>query len=945
MRIPERSFIHIKGARQHNLKNIELRLPRHRLVVITGPSGSGKSSLAFDTLYAEGQRRYLESLSTYARHFLEQVPKPEVDRVEGLSPALAIEQKGLAHNPRSTVGTITEILPYFRLLFARLGEPRCPQCGSVIAAGRPSRILSELEALKGGTRYLLLAPLVRGRRGGQKKILAALKKKGYTRVRVDGELVALEEIDELPRGSVHDLDVVIDRLVAGRVSRQRLQRSVQQALAEGGGSLVVALVGDAERLYSDRLACPRCGTGFAALEPRLFSFNSPVGACPACHGLGVINRVSERLVLPDPSLSLREGGLTPLKGRSQGFAAEQVEYLCRRMGFDMDRPVGEMPARLRQALLYGTGGEEFEDLRDGVQGHERFLGDFEGFIPLIERRFTQTRSPRIRRWCEGFMEEQLCPECGGTRLSPQARNVFLFDHQLGELSALSLGELRELVDGWHFEGAAEAVGAPLVREISARLGFLVEAGLGYLRLDRSVDSLSGGEGQRVRLATQVGGRLTGVLYVLDEPSVGLHARDNLRLIGLLRRLVDRGNTVVVVEHDRDIMEAADHLVDLGPGAGDHGGRIMGEGSPSELRRQSESLTGRWLRERPVVPAARPRLLSGERIVVRGARARNLKDIDVEFPLGALIAVTGVSGSGKSTLVHEVLYRALAARLHRALGRPGEHDGIEGAERLKKVILIDQEPIGRSPRSTPATFTGVYTHLRRLMAMTPAAKARGFGPGRFSFNTKGGRCEACAGAGVRTLSMDFLPEVKVLCDLCRGRRFNRQTLEVTYKGRSVADFLEMTVEDAHSLLESIPPIRRILSTLIDVGLGYLHLGQAADTLSGGEAQRLKLARELSRPSSGDTLYLLDEPTTGLHFHDVEMLLTVLDRLVQRGNTVVVIEHHPDVIARADWIVDLGPEGGAEGGGIVVAGPLPEVLDCRASYTAEMLRRHLDPSRFR
>ena len=939
MPIPEPSFIHIKGARQHNLKNLELKLPRRRLVVITGPSGSGKSSLAFDTLYAEGQRRYLESLSTYARHFLEQVPKPEVDRVEGLSPALAIEQKGMGHNPRSTVGTVTEILPFLRLLYARLGEPHCPHCGSRVAAGQPSRILAEVDAIGEGTRYMILSPLVRGRRGEQRKLLTSLRKKGFSRVRVDGGLRRLDEIEALPKGSLHDLDVVVDRIVAGSVSSQRLQRSIQQALAEGDGSLVIALNGGEEKLYSDRLACLRCGRGFAALEPRLFSFNSPAGACPSCRGLGVNRSVSERLLMPDPSLSLAEGGLAPLKGRSQGFASEQVVFLCEKLGFGMDQPVSEMPPRLRRAIMEGTGGEEFKELRERADGHERFLSDFEGFVNLIERRFSQTKSPRVRKWCEGFMEEQNCTECGGSRLCLQARSVFLFGRHLGELSALSLSELRCEIEKWKLEGAAHRIGDPLVKEIAARLGFLVDAGLGYLRLDRGVNSLSGGEGQRVRLATQVGSRLTGVLYVLDEPSVGLHARDNLRLIALLRRLVERGNSVVVVEHDRDIMEAADYLVDLGPGAGDHGGEIVGEGTPRELRDQPRSLTGRWLNQ-PVVPGpSRSRPPASGKIVVRGARARNLKNIDVELPLGRLIAVTGVSGSGKSTLVHEVLYRSLAAHLHRALARPGAHDRIEGIEKLKKVILIDQQAIGRSARSTPATFTGLYTHLRKLMAQTPAAKARGFGPGRFSFNTKGGRCEACAGAGIRTLSMDFLPEVQVLCDLCRGRRFNRQTLEVTYKGRSMADFLEMTVEDALNLLEPIPALRRILSTLIEVGLGYLHLGQAADTLSGGEAQRLKLARELSRPSSGDTLYLLDEPTTGLHFQDVRMLLAVLDKLVDRGNTVVVIEHHPDVIASADWIVDLGPEGGEDGGGIVVAGPLGEVIDCRASHTAAMLRRHL------
>jgi excinuclease ABC subunit A len=932
--------IHLRGVREHNLKNIEVELPRNELVVITGPSGSGKSSLAFDTLYAEGQRRYLESLSAYARHFLEQVPKPDVDRVEGLSPALAIQQRGLGRNPRSTVGTITEIIPFLRLLFARLGEPHCPKCKVKVASGHPSLILKELLHLPEGTRFLILAPVLRSRRGEQRPLLSALRKKGYARVRVDGQILALSEVEALAKGARHDVDLVVDRLEAKSGSEQRLTSSIERALAEGEGSLIISpLTTGREKVYSDRLACPKCGTGFAILEPRLFSFNSPAGACPSCRGLGSTRKIAEALLFPDPSASLREGGLAPLKGKNQSFIHEQVDYLAKRMGFDESKSLAEMPQRLRRALLQGTMGEEFDFLREGISGHERFLADFEGLVPMLTRRARETKSQRIRSWCEEFMEERICPDCKGTRLRPEALAVKIFGCDLGELSEAPLCRLLERVGEWNFQGSEAVIGGPLQEEIVSRLGFLVQAGLGYLSLSRPVNSLSGGEGQRVRLATQVGGRLTGVLYVLDEPSVGLHARDNERLIELLRRLVDRGNSLVVVEHDRDIIVAADHVVDLGPGAGDHGGEVVAQGTPEEIALKADSPTGRWLARPLELPKNRRAVDPKRTLVIRGARARNLKDIDVTIPLGKLIAVTGVSGSGKSTLIHEILYRALAQTLHGALARPGDHDRIEGSEALDKVILIDQQPIGRSPRSTPATFTGLYTHLRKLLAQTPAAKARGFDQGRFSFNTKGGRCEACDGAGVRTLTMDFLPRVRVVCDVCRGRRFNRQTLEVSYKGHSIADYLQMTIEEAGELLDPVPSIGRVLSTLQKVGLGYLRLGQAADTLSGGEAQRLKLARELSRPSTGTTLYLLDEPTTGLHFQDVEMLLAVLAKLVDKGNTVLVIEHHPEVILAADWIVDLGPEGGDEGGAIVVQGLLDEVMQCSASHTGRMLKRQL------
>ena len=931
----------LKGARQHNLKNVDVRLPRHRLVVVTGPSGSGKSSLAFDTLYAEGQRRYLESLSAFARQFLEQIPKPDVDRVEGLSPALAIEQKGLGHNPRSTVGTVTEILPFLRLLYARVGQITAGDGSATVLSATPERILADIDAAPDGTHVTIFAPLLRARRGEHRKTLKDLRKRGFARVRVDGEIERLEELEVLEKGKRHDLDVVVDRLVAGKGKTARVKASVETALELGKGQLVLHVGGQPERTYSRRVhASGEEGPTLERLEPRLFSFNTPAGACKRCQGLGRSRNVTKQRIVPDPELSITHGALAPLRGRSPSFVNEQVDYLVEELGGSLSTPWRDLDPRIHRALIDGTAGEEFVVLRDEAEGHRRFLADFEGFRSLIERRYHSTRSARIRAWCEDFMEEVRCPACEGSRLSSLARSVTVHGVDLGALCAQPADRLDRTLDGWEFSGSAAAEAAPLLAEIRQRVRFLVEAGLGYLSLDRGVDSLSGGEGQRVRLATQVAGQLTGALYVLDEPSIGLHARDTEKLVDLLHRLRDRGNTVVVVEHDREIIEAADHLVDIGPGAGEHGGRVVGEGPPDVLRANAASPTGRWL-ARPVTRVENRMSAEPEHwLRVHGARARNLKDVEVEIPLGRLVAVTGVSGSGKSTAIHDVLYRSLARQLHRATARPGDHDTIEGVDHLKKVVLIDQGGIGRSPRSTPATFTGLYTHLRKLMAQTPQARTRGFGPGRFSFNTKGGRCETCAGAGVRTLSMDFLPEVSVECDVCRGQRFNRQTLEITWKGHTIADLLDLDVESARRLLGSVPPIERVLETLDAVGLGYLRLGQRADTLSGGEAQRLKLARELSRPSQGDTLYLLDEPTTGLHYQDVEMLLGVLRALVERGNTVVVIEHQPDVILAADHVIDLGPEGGEEGGNIVVAGPVEAVLQCAGSYTGAMLRRMLD-----
>jgi excinuclease ABC subunit A len=931
--------IAVRGARQHNLRNVDVDLPRHRLVVITGPSGCGKSSLAFDTIYAEGQRRYLESLSTYARQFLEQVPKPDLDRIEGLSPALAIEQKALSQNPRSTVGTATEIMPFLRLLYARVG--RVAGAGDAVVGASPERVLEDIGAVEEGLAITILAPLLRDRRGQHRQLFARLRSRGFVRVRVDGDVVRLDDLDALPAGTRHDVDLVVDRLVAGRGKAQRVRASVETAFEMGEGQLILVLRGSRERHYSrTATAGEQGGAALERMEPRLFSFNTPAGACPSCQGLGRSRHPTVERLVPETDRSIREGALAPLRGRSQSFANEQVEFLAESLGFSLDAAFRDLPARARVALVDGTQGEEFREFRESKSGHERFLADFEGLRIMIERRHASTRSERIRKWCEEFMEVVRCPDCGGTRLRELARSVLVHGADLGSLSARALDDLQQQLEQWSFDGADARVAEPLLDEIRTRVRFLVEAGLGYLSLGRGVDTLSGGEGQRIRLATQVAGNLTGALYVLDEPSVGLHSRDTARLTDLLTRLRDRGNTVLVVEHDRDLIEASDYVVDMGPGAGEHGGRIVAEGTAGALANDSGSPTGRWLAKPAWRAREHPRQEPAHWIHVRGARARNLKNIDLSIPLGRLGVVTGVSGSGKSTAIHDVLHRALARKLHNAAARPGAHDAIEGDDRIGKVILIDQGPIGKSPRSTPATFTNVYGHLRKLMAQTPQAKTRGFGAGRFSFNTKGGRCEACAGAGVRTLAMDFLPEVKVICDECRGNRFNRQTLEITWKGHNIAELLNMDVESARELLSAVPPIDRILGTLEAVGLGYLKLGQRADTLSGGEAQRLKLARELSRPSQGDTLYLLDEPTTGLHFQDVEQLLGVLNRLVEKGNTVVVIEHQPDIIQAADWIIDLGPEGGDEGGEVVVAGPAESILECAGSRTGEMLRRLRD-----
>ncbi len=936
--------ITIKGARVHNLKNLDLELPRHRLVVVTGPSGSGKSSLAFDTLYAEGQRRYIESLSSFAHQFLDQLPKPDLDRIEGLSPALAIDQQGLGANPRSTVGTITEIANYLRLLFARCGDVVCPDCDVPAGAMPLSAIEASVAALPSGARLWILAPVVRGRKGAHRKLLQDLAKQGYVRVLVDGELHDLDEMPRLSPGKRHEIAVVVDGLVNRPGSGERLSAALARATELSDGTVLVRTQDGSTTLYSREAGCPSCGRSFAPLEPRLFSFNSPVGSCPDCQGLGSQPTIGERSLVPDPSLSLAGGALSYLRGKESGWLYTQVEAYAGALDFSMHTPWEDLPAAAREVLLHGMSTEMEADLK-GHRHYDAFLRDWQGLVPELLRRHRETGSEKVRSGISALLTAELCPTCRGYRLCADALSVRVGGLHPGEVGELALTELRDWVAGLGFEDALKsAVAKPVLEQISSRLGFLCEVGVGYLNLSRSVGSLSGGEGQRVRLATQVGSRLTGVLYILDEPSVGLHHRDIHRLIGILGKLRDRGNSVVVVEHDLDVMLAADHLLDLGPGAGEHGGEIVAQGTPADVAAHPDSITGAYLAGRQGVLAPMPAAGGAPPeawLRMRGLSNRNLRGIDLEIPLGRLTLVTGVSGSGKSTAVHDTLYRELARRLHRAGAHPGPFDSLEGEEALRSVILVDQSPIGRSPRSTPATYTGLMGHLRKLYAATTLAKMRGYGPGRFSFNTGGGRCTVCEGAGVKRLSMDFLPDVDVPCDVCNGHRFDPETLEVRFKGRSIAEVLAMTVEEALDLLGNIPACRKILSVMDGVGLGYLRLGQTGATLSGGEAQRLKLSRELARGSQSRSLYILDEPTTGLHFCDVARLMDILGRLTGRGHTVVVIEHNPEVIRRADWVIDLGPEGGAEGGRVVAQGPLETILAAGDSYTGEMLRQLASP----
>ncbi len=927
----------IRGAREHNLKGIDVEIPRDKLVVITGISGSGKSSLAFDTIYAEGQRRYVESLSAYARQFLGLMQKPNVDFIEGLSPAISIDQKSRSHNPRSTVGTVTEIHDYLRLLFARVGHPHCPQCGQPIERQTAQQITDQVMALPEGTAVQIMAPVIRGRKGEYKNLFDDLKREGFVRVRVDGVLRTLYEEIELDRNKRHDVEIVLDRIKVTDKKRSRIGDSIETALRYGQGLVIVEVVGQGERLYSEHFACATCGVSLPEIEPRLFSFNSPFGACPTCDGLGVRMVVDPDLVV-DPRRSLREGGLIPWATTKSRWIAAMLDGVCRAQKIDPDRPLGQLPPAKLHTLLYGTGGEPVEFTYTTTYGRTRvYRRPFEGLIPVLERSYRETTSEEAREGVEQYLSALPCAECGGARLRPEALAVTVGGKNIWDVTRLTVRGALSFFTSLLLSEREELIAHQILKEIRSRLQFMVDVGLDYLTLDRAAGTLAGGEAQRIRLATQIGSQLTGVLYVLDEPSVGLHARDNLKLLSTLKRLRDIGNTVLVVEHDEETMREADYLVDLGPGAGVHGGYVVATGTPDEVAAEPRSLTGQYLAgtRRIPIPALR-RKADGRWLVVRGAREHNLKGIDVRFPVGLFVCITGVSGSGKSTLAEDVLYRGLAWRLGYLAGKPGAHDGIEGTQYFDKAIEIDQSPIGRTPRSNPATYTKAFDPIREVFAATPEARMRGYEPGRFSFNVRGGRCEACQGQGKVKIEMHFLPDVYVPCEVCHGTRYNKETLAVRYKGRTIAEVLEMTVEEALGFFSPIPPIRDKLQTLYDVGLGYIKLGQPATELSGGEAQRVKLARELARRSTGRTLYVLDEPTTGLHPEDVRKLLSVLHRLVDAGNTVVVIEHNLDVVKTADWIIDLGPEGGEEGGRVIAEGPPEGVAEVAGSYTGQFLR---------
>lgn len=937
----------VKGARAHNLKNIDVEIPRGKLVVLTGLSGSGKSSLAFDTIYAEGQRRYVESLSAYARQFLGQMEKPDVDAIEGLSPAISIDQKTTSRNPRSTVGTVTEIYDYLRLLFARIGRPVCPTHGIEIQSQTIEQMVDRLLAYPERTKMQILAPIVSGKKGTHAKTLEDIRKQGYVRVRIDGEMRELTEDIELEKNKKHSIDVVVDRIIIKDGIAARLADSLETALKLADGKVVVDVIGEGELLFSEKHACPYCGFSIGELEPRLFSFNSPFGACPDCDGLGAKLEVDLDLVIPNDELTLKEHAIAPWEPQSSQYYPQLLEAVCRHYGIPMDVPVRDLPKEQLDKILYGSGGEPiyFRYTNDFGQVREQYIA-FEGVIPNVERRYRETSSDYIREQMEKYMAEQPCPTCQGYRLKKESLAVLVGGKHIGEVTAMSVTEALAFFDGLELTEKEAQIARLILREIRDRLGFLQNVGLDYLTLSRSAGTLSGGEAQRIRLATQIGSRLTGVLYVLDEPSIGLHQRDNDRLIATLKSMRDLGNTLIVVEHDEDTMLAADYLIDIGPGAGIHGGEVVAAGTPEEVMNDPNSLTGQYLSGKKFIPIpAERRRPDGRWLEVVGAREHNLKNVSVKIPLGTFVAVTGVSGSGKSTLVNEVLYKALAQKLHRAKAKPGEHRGIRGLEHLDKVIDIDQSPIGRTPRSNPATYTGVFDDIRDVFASTNEAKVRGYKKGRFSFNVKGGRCEACHGDGIIKIEMHFLPDVYVPCEVCHGKRYNRETLEVTYKGKNIAEVLDMTVEDALDFFASIPKIKRKLETLYDVGLGYMKLGQPATTLSGGEAQRVKLAAELHRRSNGRTLYILDEPTTGLHVDDIARLLDVLHRLVDNGDTVLVIEHNLDVIKTADYIIDLGPEGGDRGGQIVAVGTPEEVAEVKESHTGRYLKPILERDRAR
>jgi excinuclease ABC subunit A len=935
--VAEQLVVH--GAREHNLKDVTVRLPRHRLICITGLSGSGKSSLAFDTIYAEGQRRYVESLSAYARQFLQMMEKPDVDHIDGLSPAISIDQKTTSRNPRSTVGTVTEIYDYLRLLYARVGRPHCPVCGRPISGQSLESIVDQVLQLPEGTRFTVNAPVVRDRKGEYKDVFEELRREGFTRVKVDGEQRLLEETIELDKKFKHTIEVVVDRLVMKTDIRTRLAQSIETAAELAEGLVAVDVVEEGrELLFSERFACPEHGVSLPELQPRIFSFNSPHGACPRCTGLGSQQEIDPELIVPDPSLSIAEGALVPWSlASSSGFYESVIEAIADRYEIDTSAPWRELSEREQNYFLVGTKGDRvYVQYRNAMGRRRSYMLAFEGIVPSLERRYRETDSDTMRERIEEYMSFRPCPACKGARLKPEVLAVTVGGKNIHEFTQLSVTRALEFLDELDLTPTEQLIGHRIVKEIRERLTFLDNVGVGYLQLDRASATLSGGEAQRLRLATQIGSQLVGVLYILDEPSIGLHQRDNGKLIETLVRLRDLGNTVLVVEHDEQMMRAADWLVDMGPGAGEHGGHVVAEGPADEVAGNQASVTGAFLSGERTIAVPERRELDNGSFVVRGARMHNLKDIDVEFPIGKFVTVTGVSGSGKSTLVNEIVYKALANRLHRARVKPGEHDSVEGIECFDKVIEIDQKPIGRTPRSNPATYTDLFTHIRELYSLTPEAKVRGYKPGRFSFNVRGGRCETCKGDGQIKIEMHFLPDVYVPCETCHGKRYNRETLEVRFKGKSISDVLDMSVEEALRFFAKIPKIRRRLQTLHDVGLDYIKLGQPATTLSGGEAQRVKLAAELSKVATGRTLYILDEPTTGLHFADIEKLLEVLQRLVDAGNTVLVIEHNLDVIKQADWIVDLGPEGGEAGGELIASGTPEQVAAVDASFTGEFLR---------
>ena len=938
-----RQYIKIRGANEHNLKNIDVDIPRNELVVLTGLSGSGKSSLAFDTIYAEGQRRYMESLSSYARQFLGQMEKPNVESIEGLSPAISIDQKSTNRNPRSTVGTVTEVYDYFRLLYARIGIPHCPKCGKEIKKQTVDQMVDQIMELPEGTKIQLLAPVVRGRKGRHEKLFERAKKSGYVRVRVDGNMYELTEEIPLDKNIKHNIEIVVDRLVVKSGIEKRLTDSVENVLNLAEGLLTVDVIGGEPINFSQSFSCPDCGISIEEIEPRSFSFNNPFGACPECYGLGYKMEFDIDLMIPDPSLSISQGAITVMGWQSctdkGSFTRAILEALCKEYQFSLDTPFEEYPKEIKDILIHGTNGKEVKVHYVGQRGEGFYDVAFEGLIKNVERRYRETSSETMKAEYETFMRITPCHACGGQRLKKSALAVTVGDKNIAEVTALSIEKLQEFLNGLELTKTQELIGGQILKEIKARIGFLMDVGLDYLTLARATGSLSGGEAQRIRLATQIGSGLVGVAYILDEPSIGLHQRDNDKLLKTLKHLRDLGNTLIVVEHDEDTMLEADYIVDIGPEAGEHGGEVVAVGTAKEIMKNKRSITGAYLSGRIKIPVPEVRKKPTGWLKVVGAAENNLKNIDVEIPLGVMTCVTGVSGSGKSSLINEILYKRLARELNHARTIPGKHKRIEGIEQLDKVIDIDQSPIGRTPRSNPATYTGVFDLIRDLFAATPDAKARGYKKGRFSFNVKGGRCEACSGDGILKIEMHFLPDVYVPCEVCEGKRYNRETLEVKYKGKSIYDVLNMTVEEAMHFFENVPSIRRKMETLYDVGLSYIRLGQPSTTLSGGEAQRIKLATELSKRSTGKTVYILDEPTTGLHFADVHKLTEILQRLASDGNTVIVIEHNLDVIKTADYIIDIGPEGGDKGGTVVAKGTPEEIAANPKSYTGKYINTML------